>query len=94
LKSDNIFLSSNGLVKIVDFGFSKPTNTSVIESKIGTPTYFSHEIIQEKPYMFEVDCWAFGCILYKLISLNKVFPFPEKELNYKIVNEEPEALFG
>jgi hypothetical protein len=47
---------------------------------------FSPELIQEKPYMYEVDCSAFFHS-YELISLKKVFSFSRTILNLKIRNE-------
>jgi hypothetical protein len=61
---------------------------------VETSVYFSPEIIQEKPFSFEADCWAFGCILYELMSLKKAFPFSGTVLNHEILNEDPEALVG
>ena len=40
---------------------------------LGTPYYMAPEIIQKKPYSFEVDIWALGVLVYVLID--KSYPF-------------------
>jgi NIMA (never in mitosis gene a)-related kinase len=73
LKPGNILLCKNGLVKIGDFGLSKATTQSLLQTQVGTPAYFSPEVIDKVPYLYEVDCWALGCIFYELISRRKAF---------------------
>lgn len=52
LKSQNIFLSKSGLVKIGDFGISRFLNGSLHQAQttVGTPYYLSPEICQQRPY--------------------------------------------
>ena len=52
IKSGNIFLTKNNLVKLGDFGISKCLNTTLDKAKtiIGTPYYLSPEIINSQPY--------------------------------------------
>lgn len=92
LKSANCFLTSSGVVKLGDFGFSKQLNyTMALASTVcGTPYYFSPELCQKLPYNNKSDVWSLGVILYEMINLRK--PFEAKnlpELRKRVVTEEP-----
>ena len=71
LKTSNMFLTSNGTIKIGDFGISKVLEETAqnAETVVGTPYYLSPEICQNKPYSFKSDVWSIGCILYELCTL-------------------------
>lgn len=92
LKSANVFLMSNGSVKLGDFGFAKQLNyTMALASTVcGTPYYFSPELCQRLPYNNKSDVWSLGVILYEMINLQK--PFEAKnlpELRKRVVTEDP-----
>lgn len=91
LKSGNIFLTKSGMVKIGDFGISKTLNSTLDKAKtlIGTPYYFSPEIIMNKPYSLKSDVWSLGVLLYEMILLK--MPFDAKSipmLTLKIIKAE------
>ena len=75
LKSKNIFVNKQGLLKVGDFGIAKVLNSSsdVAKTTIGTPYYLSPEICEDKPYNHKSDVWALGCVLYELTTLNHAF---------------------
>jgi calcium/calmodulin-dependent protein kinase I len=96
IKMQNILFRVNGdikTLKLVDFGLAK-----VIEGDekatdfCGSVGYIAPEIYQQQPYRYEVDMFAFGVILFRLLF--GVRPFaavnPEKlrndtiNLQYKI----------
>ena len=70
LKSQNIFLTKNGLIKLGDFGIAKCLNFTMEMAKtfIGTPFYLSPEIFQNLPYSFKL-----GILFYEMCSL--LMPF-------------------
>ena len=75
LKPSNIFISSDQVLKIGDFGISKKHNNtmSMANTLVGTNIYKAPEIHGSKPYDEKADIWALGCILYELATLQPAF---------------------
>jgi len=69
LKMTNILITTQGNVKLIDLGFAEYTSAGPLTSYCGTPAYMSPEIVEKKEYRGkEVDLWALGVILYKLLT--------------------------
>ncbi|XP_055927370.1 uncharacterized protein LOC129958739 [Argiope bruennichi] len=75
LKSQNIFLTRNKMVKVGDFGIARVLKNpeELAKTAIGTPYYLSPEICQRKPYNHKSDIWALGCILFEMAALEHAF---------------------
>ena len=75
LKTQNIFLTKNNIIKLGDFGIAKVLNNTrqKCKSMVGTPYYLSPEIISNLDYSFKTDIWSLGIILYELCALKPPF---------------------
>ena len=59
----------------------------------GTPYYMSPEVCQNKPYTYQSDIWALGCILYELCTLKHAFHAENLlGLVFKIVQDKQEPI--
>jgi serine/threonine protein kinase len=96
LKSSNFFLSKGGNLKMGDFGVATVLSCTraLAKTQIGTPSYLSPEVCQDKPYTWPSDIWAMGIILYELCALK--LPFPEQSnfmvLIRAVCNDNPAPL--
>ena len=77
LKPANILLDENLNVKVTDFGFSAVFHDGVAlhdaHSALGTLLYMAPEVMQMREYDTSADIYAFGLILYELVTELELF---------------------
>jgi protein kinase A len=88
LKPENIMLDEDGHCKLVDFGFSRSTNSEgMLHTICGTPAYLSPEQLDSKftnGYTKIVDWWSFGVLIYELLTGYTPFCKNNRETPYEI----------
>ncbi len=92
IKPANIMRTSEGQIKVMDFGIAKLPSSTLTQdgSVLGTPAYMSPEQIQGKDLDGRSDLFSLGSILYELLT--GVKPFQGENLTaltYQITQENP-----
>jgi serine/threonine protein kinase len=70
LKPENVMLTEDGIVKLIDFAYSTKRGCGTNENKSGTLVYAAPELL--KPGNFDgikADVWALGILLYVLFTV-------------------------
>jgi serine/threonine protein kinase/tetratricopeptide (TPR) repeat protein len=96
IKPANILITSDGVVKIVDFGLAKLTGRSMLTrsgSTVGTAAYMSPEQTGAGEVDQRTDIWSLGVVLYEMLTGRRPFEAEyDTALIYAILNTEPTPL--
>ena len=96
LKPGNIKLTADGVVKVLDFGLALDPTAPTAEAAtfvspvtapgliMGTAAYMSPEQARGLPVDKRCDIWAFGCVLYELLT--SASPFAGESMSDVIAN--------
>ena len=105
LKPANVKITKDGKVKVLDFGLAKTYGPQAISGGsmtmtsagtaagmiLGTAAYMSPEQARGKPVDRRTDVWAFGCLLYEMLSGRVAFPGETvTDVLAAIVHKEPD----
>ena len=67
IKPDNIMITNDNTVRLIDFGLSKASKKKQLTTMAGTPYYMAPEVL-EGAYTNKADLWSLGVLLYTLVS--------------------------
>lgn len=74
-KPGNIFVTTGGTVKILDFGIARAANKNALShdfdvGELGalTPAYATEEMVRGEPPSFSDDIYALACVLYLMLT--------------------------
>src|ERR1022692_2232595 len=90
LKPDNIHITAAGVVKLIDFGIAKTEGLQMTRAGyvLGTPFYMAPEQVTGENITEQVDVYAFGVLLFELLTGRKPVDAEAVErIFYSILNE-------
>ncbi|HEX6851298.1 MAG TPA: protein kinase [Candidatus Polarisedimenticolaceae bacterium] len=90
LKPANVRILPDGTIKVLDFGLAKTSEAMIASGSgasmtrtsagtaagmiLGTAAYMSPEQARGKPVDKRADVWAFGCLVYEMLTGRVAFP--------------------
>ncbi len=101
LKPDNLMITSDGFVKVLDFGLAKLTESSSTPTSVettagivlGTIGYMSPEQAEGRVLDGRSDIFSFGCILYEIATGQPAFDGTSRiDMLHAVVHSDPKPV--
>jgi tetratricopeptide (TPR) repeat protein/predicted Ser/Thr protein kinase len=96
IKSSNIMVTPEGVVKILDFGLAREVAGTLVTrtgTTLGTPAFMAPEQARGEPVDHRADIWSLGVLLFNLLTARLPFEAASTQgVLYRIVNEDPVPL--
>jgi TolB-like protein/Tfp pilus assembly protein PilF len=76
VKPSNVFVTDDGVVKLLDFGIAKLADVTLTGAgtMLGTAAYMSPEQARGEPVDHRSDLWSLGVLLYEMLAGRRAFP--------------------
>src|SRR6185503_7257253 len=90
IKPENVHINPAGVVKLMDFGIAKTEGLAMTRAGyvLGTPYYMAPEQVTGQGITEQVDVYAFGILLFEILTGNKPISGDAVErIFYSILNE-------
>jgi len=91
IKPENINIDRLGKIKLMDFGIAKAENVQLTRTgfTLGTPYYMAPEQVLGRPLTPQADVYAYGLLLYELITETKAMSGESVEQIFEKILYQP-----
>ena len=89
IKLENILITKDDIVKIIDFGFAVKTDKETYQNLFcGSPSYMAPEIVNKEKYIAQYsDIWSLGVLFYSMLYGRFPFKANAQEDLFKVIND-------
>ena len=92
IKPANIMLTTDGVVKITDFGIARLESSNLTQAGavMGTPSYMSPEQFMGQQVDARSDIFSAGAVLYEMLTGEKPFTGSLTTIMHRVLHSQPE----